>query len=73
MTTTEYIAEPDEHEAIAITTKLTATDIGSYVRDLAHGMRQVTGRIDQQEIRFLDYLLAILESEAGKVAEHSYH
>jgi hypothetical protein len=51
----------------------TATEVGCYVRDLAHGMRQITQSVDQKEIRFLDYLLAILEEEARKVADHSYH
>jgi hypothetical protein len=63
----------DEKESVAVTTNFTATEVGCYVHDLAHGMRQITQRVDQKEIHFLDYLLAILEEEARKVAEHSYH
>ncbi len=73
MSTYEQPTERDDQDAIAAATDLTATEIGCYVRDLAHGVRQITGRVDQQEIRFLDYLLAILEGEARKIAEHSYH
>ena len=69
----EELDELDDLEAIAVATDLTTAEIGRYVCDLAHGMRQVTQRLDQRDIRFLDYLLAILESEANKVAEHSYH
>ena len=65
--------QDDLEEKIAMATDLTATDIGCYVRDLAHGMRQIAQRLDQKEIRFLDYLLAILEEEARKIAENSYH
>ena len=64
---------PDDQDTIMPTTDLTATEVGTYVRDLAHGMRQITRRIDQKDVRFLDYLLAILEGEANKIAEHSYH
>lgn len=69
MPTTEGTTERHEQDKTAITTDLTATDIGCYVRDLSRGMRQITQRVDQKEIRFLDYLLAILEEEARKVAE----
>ncbi len=64
---------PDDQDAITLAADLTTTEVGSYVRDLAHGMRQITRRIDQKDICFLDYLLAVLESEANKIAEHSYH
>jgi hypothetical protein len=73
MSTSEPTIGQDDQDAAAIATDPTATEIGCYVRDLAHGMRQITRRVDQKEIRFLDYLLAILEGEARKVAEHSYH
>lgn len=73
MAITERTKGQDEQETVAVATDLTATEVGCYVRDLAHGMRQITQRVDQKEIRFLDYLLAILEEEARKVAEHSYH
>ena len=73
MPTSERTIRPDEQDTIAIATDLTATEVGCYVRDLAHGMRQITQHIDHKEIRFLDYLLAILEEESRKIAEHSYH
>jgi len=73
MPPSEHATARDGHDAIETTSDLAATEVGCYVRDLAHGMRQVTRRVDQQEVRFLDYLLAILESEAGKIAAHSYH
>jgi hypothetical protein len=74
MPTTEQTARQDEdRDSSLATADLTALEVGCYVRDLAHGMRQITQRIDQKDVRFLDYLLAIVESEAGKIAEHSYH
>ncbi len=73
MSTSEHTTRPDEPDTIATPTDLTATEVGCYVRDLAHGMRHVTQRVDQKEVRFLDYLLAILEEEARKIGEHSYH
>ena len=73
MSAYEQPTEPDDQDLIATATDLTATEVGCYVRDLAHGMRQITQRVDQKEIRFLDYLLAVLEGEARKIAEHSYH
>ncbi len=74
MPISERTTKQDElEEKIAVTTDLTATEIGCYVHDLAHGMRQIAQRLDQKEIRFLDYLLAILEEEARKIAENSYH
>ena len=73
MSTSEQTAAADDQDTIETATDLTATEIGGYVHDLAHGMRQITRRIDQKDVRFLDYLLAILEGEARKIAEHSYH
>lgn len=63
----------EDRDSSPATADLTATEVGCYVRDLAHGMRQITQRVDQKDIRFLDYLLAIVEGEAGKIADHSYH
>ncbi len=71
MAIAERSPQQDEPDTTAL--DLTAADIGGYVRDMAHGMREITQRIDQKEVRFLDYLLAILEEEARKIAEHSYH
>ena len=59
MSVSEPTTRRDDQDTIAAATELTATEVGCYVRDLAHGMRQITQRVDQQEIRFLDYLLAI--------------
>ncbi len=73
MPTSERATRQNEQDTVAVATDLTATEVGCYVRDLAHGMRQLTQRIDHKEIRFLDYLLAILEEESRKIAEHSYH
>ncbi len=52
---------------------LAATDIATYVLDLVRGLRQITQAADQKDVRFLDYLLAITEVEAGKLAERHYH
>ena len=73
MSTSEQTAAGDDQDTIGTATDLTATEVGCYVSDLAHGMRQITQCIDQKDVRFLDYLLAILEGEARKIAEHSYH
>lgn len=74
MATSEQTAiQEEDRDSSLATADLTATEIGCYVRDLAHGMRQITQRLDQKDVRFLDYLLAIVEGEAGKIAEHSYH
>ena len=73
MSTSGQTAAEDDQDTIGTATDLTATEIGGYVHDLAHGMRRITQRIDQKDVRFLDYLLAILEGEARKIAEHSYH
>jgi hypothetical protein len=73
MAISERTTKRTNQDTMATTTDLTATEIGCYVRDLAHGMRQITLRADQKDVRFLDYLLAIVEEEARKIAEHSYH
>jgi hypothetical protein len=52
---------------------IAATDIATYVLDLVRGLRQITHSADQKDVRFLDYLLAITEVEAGKLAERHYH
>ncbi len=73
MSASERTTELDDQDTILTAADLTPKEVGCYVRDLAHGMRQITQHRDQNDVRFLDYLLAILESEAGKLAEHSYH
>ncbi len=77
MTASEQTAERDAEEDGAdlgtLVDGLAPIEIGSYVRDLVQGMRRLTQRIDQRDVRFLDYLLAIVEEEARKVAENSYH
>lgn len=44
------------------------SDVGAYVAEILSGVRAVTAVGEDQQMRFLDYLLAIAESQANYVA-----
>ena len=65
--------EPRHDTDGALEDDLATTDIATYVLDLVRGLRRITQNADQKDVRFLDYLLAIAEGEAAKLAERLYH
>jgi hypothetical protein len=74
--TAELDTEQEQTEAedvAALVEGLTPNEVGGYVREMVHGMRRLTQRLDQRDVRFLNYLLAIVEEEARKIADNSYH
>jgi hypothetical protein len=50
-----------------------AEDVASYVADLVHGLRHMVQQCGGRDLRLLDYMLAITEEEAKKVASNVYH
>jgi len=50
---------------------LPSNEIGSYVHELARGVRRFTRSRKRSELRFLDHLLELVEQEAQRVAEET--
>ena len=48
-------------------------EVASYVCDYVRGIRALTRDARQRDVRFLDYLLAMAETEAEKLAGSTYH
>ncbi len=48
-------------------------DVAMQVLEAAKGLRQMTRLAGQRDLAFLDYLLAMAEDEASKLAERAYH
>ena len=73
MAISEQHSTTDERTPSPRRADLTATEVGSLRARPCPWHAPCHPRIDQKDMRFLDYLLAVLESEARKIAEHSYH
>ena len=48
-------------------------EVASYVCNHLRGVRALTREVRQRDIRFLDYLLAMAETEAGRLADTTCH
>ena len=57
----------------AVAQQISVSDVASYVLEIIRGMRKVTCGAGQKDVRFLDYLLGMTESEAEKIANRQYH
>ena len=44
----------------------------SYIAEIANGLRQLT-KEGRRDLKFLDYLLAMVEEEAATLASRSFH
>ena len=45
----------------------------SYIAEIASGLRELTKESGRRDLKFLDYLLAMVEEEAATLASRSFH
>ena len=50
----------------------TTQETAAYVKKIADSLRRLTGR-GSNDLAFLDYMLAVVCEEAGKMAAHGHH
>jgi hypothetical protein len=54
-------------------TPLPTPATASYIAEIANGLRQLTKESGRRDLKFLDYLLAMVEEEAAMLASRSLH
>ncbi len=64
---------PTKPSKEAADTVLSTADIAAYIADMVSGMRELTKGPGTRELGLLDYLLAVAEDEASKLAVNVYH
>lgn len=48
-------------------------EVATYIADMLKGMRHLAKRAGSTDLNFLNYLLAMAEDEASKLAANAYH
>ena len=69
---TLWTLEPDSPEAQVLDASNVA-ETALYVHAALQELRKLTRLTDKKDLKFLDYLLAVAEEEAQKLASHVYH